>query len=763
VTNTAAHDTRGRRTRGSPVTEAPLLLSEAKLAVPSVRRSTVDRPRIRRALDAGGDEALTLVAAPAGYGKTTAVRAWCESLDAALAWVTLDARDNDSNRLWTHVATAVDRVRQGLGRGALRRLGVSGSAIQAAVDELMNALTTFGKPLVLVLDDFERVTDPECLASIDYALDHAPATIRVVVMTRTDPALSRARLRANGKLAEVRASELAFTPPEAQELLVELGRLELGSEEIHVITERTEGWPAALVLAGLWLRSVDDPRRVVREFHGDQRFVAEYLSNEVLASLDDEVSSFVQEIAVLGRFTAELCDAVLDRSDSVSMLAELERSNLLFQPLEHGGWFRIHSLFAEFAAARLISVEPGRAEQIHRRAAEWLRSHGPPAEAVEHAAAAEDHELVAELLVEHHLHMIRSGASRTVLRWVHALPYDEVASHPELASAGAVAAMLVGQSTMELRRLLHLADRATAGDPEGLHLHVDAASRMVRAATIDRGVEQAVLDGRRSVEFAQAGADAILPAALAAYGRALYFAGDLDEASAASLRVLEHSDAVPCQAMAHSTLALVAIERERLKSARSHADKAKAIVGELGTSRSWLGANAAAAIGVVQAGEGELAGAEREFVYAQHFYRDEVATVHHAWVLVLLAGVRERRGRLDEAEATLRAAREEFIELADCGRIPILADQVEQELETAKASAVRGEVLEPPTQAELAVLPLLATDLSNRQIGEHLFLSPNTIRSHVRAIYRKLAVHAREDAVARATALGLLEQSKSPG
>src|SRR5206468_6988489 len=159
-------------------------------------------------------------------------------------------------------------------------------------------------------------------------------------------------------------------------------------------------WPAALVLAGLWLRSVDNPGRAVREFGADQRFVAEYLSNEVFASLDDDVGSFLQEIAVLGRFTAELCDGVLDRSDSASVLAELDRSNLFLLPLERGGWFRIHSLFAEFAAARLASVEPGAAPRIHRRAAEWLRSRGLPVEAVEHAAAAGDHELVAELLAE---------------------------------------------------------------------------------------------------------------------------------------------------------------------------------------------------------------------------------------------------------------------------------------------------------------------------------------------------------------------------
>jgi LuxR family maltose regulon positive regulatory protein len=764
TTRSGARDERGHRR--SLDSEAPLPLAEAKLAVPGLRRGLVERPRIRRALDGGGDEALTLVAAPAGYGKTTAVRAWCENLDAALAWVMLDTGDNDPNRLWTYIATAVDRVRQGLGRGALQRLRVSGSSIKAAIDELMNALATFGEPLVLVLDDLHTVTDPECLASIDYALEHAPRTMRVIVITRTDPALLLARRRAGGKLAEVRASELAFTFAEARELLVERGHVELEQDEIEVIAARTEGWPAALVLAGLWLRAVDDPGRAVREFGVDQRFVAEYLSNQVFASLDDDVALFLQEAAVLGRFTAELCDGVLDRSDSASVLAELERSNLFILRLERGGWFRFHSLFAEFAAARLAVVERGAARRIHRQAAEWLRSRRMPVEAVEHAAAAGADELVAELLVEHHLTLIRSGATRTLLLWVRTLPDDQLVAHPELAVAGATAAVLIGQSTIEQRRFLQLADRALAGRPEGSEPYVEAAAAMVRTVTIDRGVAQAVLDGRRAVELAQAGADELLTATLTAHARALYFAGNLDEAWATALRVLEHPDAerrVPSHAVARSTLALVAVERGRLVPARSHAEKAKALVGGIGTSRSWLGANASAALGVVLASEGKLADAERELAYAEHFYRDEVATVHHAWLLVLLAGVRERRGRLDEAEATLRAARGELAELTDGGRVPALADHVAAELETVRARAASGEMLESPTEAELAVLRLLATDLSIRQIGEHLFLSPNTIRTHIRALYRKLGAKARADAVARATALGLLGQTESPG
>ena len=739
-------------------------LAEAKLAVPGMRVGMVERPRIRQALDAGEGVALTLVAAPAGYGKTTAVRAWCEGRGDALAWVTLDAGDNDPVRMWTYIATAVDRVRYGLGRGALQRLSVAGSPLEPPIDELMNGIAAFGAGLVLVLDDFQTVTDRECVASLEYALAHLPASARLIVVSRADPALALASLRAGGALVDLRAGELAFTAAEAHELLVERAQVELRPAEIEILVDRTEGWPAALVLAGLWLRTVDDPTRAVHDFGGDLRFVTEYLSHEVLASLDADRRSFLQGVSVLGRFTAELCDAVLDRSDSASMLAELERSILFVRRLERGGWFRAHSLLAEYAVAQLASLEPGAAVAIHRRAASWLRSRRLASEAIEHAAAAGDHELVAQMLVEYHLQLIRSGLGGTLLRWVRTLPDESLLEHPELAVAAATASALAGHGTIEHRRFLQLADRARVEHPERAAPYVEAASGLVRAVMIDGGVGQAVLSGRRAVELAEAGADEILTGALAGYARALYFAGELDDAWEAALRVLEHPSAeraVPSQAFARATLALVAVERGRLESARSHAEKAKAVVGRIGTSRSWLGANGSVALGAVLEAEGKLAEADRELTYAEHSFSDEVATVHHAWLLILLARVRGRRGRIEEAEATLRAARAALEELTDSGRLPSLADAVERELEAVRTRTGNVEMFEPPSAAELRVLRMLATDLSTREIGEQLFVSPNTIRSHTRALYRKLGVNSRADAIARATALDLLRQSES--
>ena len=742
----------------------PPPLAQAKLAAPRRGAETLSRPRLVRRFEAGDAARLTLVSAPPGFGKTTAVREWCAAREPALAWVTADAGDNDPIRLWTYIATALDRVREGLGRSALQTLAATEASPETAVAHLTNGIAAFGAEVVLVIDDFQAVADPDCVASVERFIELLPSNGRLVLITRFDPPLPLGRLRASGDLAEVRAAHLQFTEAEVEALLVDRGSLELSAEEIEVLHARTEGWPAAIVLAGIWLRTVDDPGRSVRQFGGDHRFVAELLSHEVLDALDEEVRSFLLRASVLGRFTAELCDAVLDRSDSTVRLGQLERANLFVTRLEHDGWYRIHPLFAEYAVHHLASVEPQAPTAIRRRAAAWLHSRGLVVEAAEYAAAAGDLELVARLLVEHHLVLIRGGRTRTLLHWVDSLPDDELLRHPELAVAAATAAAMNGHRTLARRRYLALADQARTVRRDRLAPYVEAVAAMVRAASLDGGVEQAVASGLRAVELAEGGADDVLVAAHGAYAHALYFAGDLDGAWRAALRGVEHPDArrrAPGHAFARTTLALVAAERGRLETARAHADHAKAILLGVGSSRSWLGANASAALGTVLVQEGLLPDAEREFAAAERFLREEVATLHHVWLLVLLARVRVRRGRLDDAQRTLAVARGEMDELADAGALEKLAADVDAELVRASTNARGDAAVERPTGAELAVLRLLASELTTRQIGAELFLSSNTVRSHTRALYRKLGVHTRADAVARADAHGLLLERES--
>ena len=748
----------------SPVHFETLPIAETKLLLPRLRAEMVARPRVQEVLERD-DVMLTLVTAPPGYGKTVAARTWLESGSGAVAWVTLDAGDNDPMRFWTYAALAVDRVRGGLGRSALQRLKIPGGVLESAVIELVNGIASFGAPLTVVLDDFQSITDLECLDSIDYALEHLPPTTRLMVITRSDPSLNLARLRASGALAEVRASELAFTTEEANELLVERGGLVLDPDEVEVLRERTEGWPGALYLALLWLRGVENPHDAVREFGGDHRFVADYLNHEILSSLDEESRWFLLRTSVLGHFTAELCDSVFGRSDAGSTLETLEHSNLFVARLEHGGWFRVHPLFAEFAEFQLESRDAGAPVEIHRRAALWFLERGLLPEAVEHAAAAGDHDLVAKIVSDHHLPVIRSGGARTLVRWAKMLPDEKLVEHPELAMAAATAVSLVGPRTIERRRFLQLAERARTASPAQFTPYVDAGIGMVRAFTFDEGVQASVEQGRRAVEIAEREADDVLVASLAALAQAHYFAGDLAAASAAALRALAHPQAErrpTAHAIARSTLALADVDRGLVDAARAHAAKARALIGGIHSSRSWLGAVAYATSGCVHAADGKLVEAERELVYAERFLHDELSTVHHAWLLLLLARVRCRRGHLTEATEALQLARLELDELEDCGMLPRLASDVERELHRAGSRADQGEVLEKPSEAELAVLRLLASELSARDIGGRLFLSANTVRTHTRAIYRKLGVNSRAEAVARATMLGLLDEAQSP-
>ena len=358
------------------------------------------------------------------------------------------------------------------------------------------------------------------------------------------------------------------------------------------------------------------------------------------------------------------------------------------------------------------------------------------------------------------------AARASCSRWALTLPDDVLAERPVLAAAAATAAATVGQSTLVRRRLLTLAERG-ADACGGNQVYARATVSMVRAATVDGGVAEAVASGRLAVELARSdpAGDPVLVAAQAALARALYFAGDDDAAWRSALDAITHPDAErrgPGHALARSTLALVAVERGRLTSARTHAETAREVLGGMSLVRTWLGGGASAALGCVLAAEGHLPEAERELAHARHAFEDEIATVHLAWVLALLARVRCLRGRLDEAEAALREASTAIDEIGDVGRVATLADDVRRDLEARRRRAGGGDVMALPSAAELEVLRLLATDASIREIGVELFISFNTVRSHTRALYRKLGVSLRADAVARGEALGLLDESQSP-
>ena len=749
-------------------TDPPPPLVEAKLAVPSVRRAMVDRPRVRRALDAGREASLTLVAAPAGYGKTTAVRDWCASLDAALAWVVLDAGDNDPALLWRYVATAVDRVRPGLGRGALRRLGVAGSPVEAAVDELLNGVAALGTELVIVLDDLHAVTSQECLASIDYALAHLPPNTHVVLVTRVDPALRLARLRAAGDLAEVRAADLAFTTAEAHELLVGLGHLDVGRGGDRRARRAHRGLArrprSRLAVAADRRRSGAGRARLRRRQPLRGRLPEQRGSRGARRGRP--------RVPPRRRGPRRVHRGALRRRVRPYAIRRLGSPSSSTRTSSSRGW----SEEAGFASTRCSPntrglssprSEPGAPMRIHRRAAEWLRSRGLPVEAVDHAAAAGDHELVAQLLVEYHLPLIRGGASRTLLRWVRTLPDDRIVEHPELAVAAATATVLVGGSTIEQRRLLQLADAARGERPEPRRLRRDGGAAGARAHDRRRrrsgGARRPACGrarGGRCGRDPHGSAGRLRPRPLLRRrARRGVGGGGADPRASGHRAARPEPGGRPLDARPRRGSSVDGWSPHEATPRRRRprwAGSARAGAGSGPTrpplsARCWLPREASSRR------SSELASAER-------FFRDEVATLHHAWLLVLLARVRLRRGRLDEAEQTLRSAREALGELVDSGLVPALAERGGARArggdEAARPAGRCSSRRARPSSPCCGSWPPTCRRVRSASASSS---PPNTIRSHRRALYHKLGVHSRADAIARATALGLLGQTESPG
>ena len=742
------------------------LLVEPKLMLPRVQPRMLRRARLLEMLDGDDAAALTLINAPVGYGKTTLLRLWCIERPEAVMWMTLDAADDDPVRLWTHLATAVERLGQGLGGRALMCLGVRGAGVEAAVDEVMNGLVAYGRPAAIVLDDLHVVGSERSLRSIAHAIERLPANVRVLASTRSGPAISVARLRARGGLTEIRARELAFTVDETHELMVREG-IELSGESVELLVERTEGWPAGLYLAALWLRDLEDPDEGVRAFVGSTRHVADYLTDEVLSALAPDTRDFLQRTSVLSRFTPELCDAVLGREDSAAVLAEFARSNMFLVALDaREQWYRYHHLFGELLQ---LELGPKDATALRRRAAAWCRAHGLVEDAIEYAAAAGDAETVAEVLVEHDRELVWGGRLTQFLGWVRWLPSELLLEHPSLPAGGAVAASLLARPELEVERLLAVAERARRERPQLWSPYAEAIVEVTRANAILHGdVGAAVEHGRRAVAAARAGADAdvLTVGVLASLAQALFFAGELDETRRIAVQAVERPDApdVPDGYVGNlGLLALVDAEQGRTETAETWARHAISYARTRFQADSWMVSLAHLGLALACTAIGRLDEAEREALHGERLRRSSQPTVGHAHALLVLAQVRVARSRLERAADDLKRAQRAIAGFPDPGRLPAIAATVEQDLTTARANAGNRHIVEEPSAAELAVLRCLATGLSRREIGARLYISLNTVKTHTRELYRKLDVTSRADAVARAEALGLLDRTESPG
>ena len=741
-----------------------LRVIEPKLMPPRVHPGVLRRARLLEMLDDDAGASLTVLNAAVGYGKTTLVRSWCVERPEVVIWVTLDSADDDPVRLWAHLATAVERLGEGFGGRALSCLAVRGATVETAVDELMNGLVAYGRRVTIVLDDLHAVRSEASVRSIAQAIERLPANARLVASTRSDRAIGLGRLRARRALTEVRARELAFTVDETRELVVREG-IGLSSDSVELLVDRTEGWPAGIYLAALWLRDLQDPNGGVREFAGSARQVGEYLADEVLTALAPEVKDFLVRTSVLARFTPELCDAVLGREDSAAVLADLARSNMFLVSLDaRGEWYRYHHLFGE-----VLQLELGReaARELRRRAAAWCRTQGLAEEAIEYAAAAGDADVVAELLIERHLEFIWGGRLRQLLGWVRWLPAELLVQHPVLPVSAASAAALLAAPEVEVQRFLAVAERARRERPGLWSPYLEAGAELIRSGMIERGnVGAAVAHARRAVAAAQEGADVLSVAALASLAQALFFAGEVDETRRVAVQAVERPDApadTNVYVVSLGLLALVDGEHGRTESAEAWARQALAFARQHYLADSWVASLAHLGLALACVATGRLDEAEREALRGERLRRSPQPTVGHAHALLVLAQVRLARSRLARAASDLERAQRAIAEFPDPGRLPAIAATIEQTLVAARANAGSRKPVEEPSPAELAVLRGLAAGLSRREIGAQLYISLNTVKSHTRELYRKLGATSQTDAVARAEALGLLEPGQSPG
>src|SRR5687768_15569346 len=379
----------------------PLL--ETKLYAPRPRGGVISRPKLIARLNQGAKSKLTLVSAPPGFGKTTLLADWLAGYagDQRLtAWLSLEPSDNHPPLFWTYVIAALQAVAPGLGSSALALLRESPSApMQTALTTLLNELGSVQNDIVLVLDDYHAIDDRDVQHGMAFLLDHLPAQIHLVIAARADPALPLSRLRVRGELVEIRAADLRFTPAEASNYLNDVMALDLAEPDVAALEARTEGWIAALQLAALSMQGRDDVAGFIASFAGDDRYIVDYLVEEVLQRQTDEDRSFLLATSILDRLNGPLCDAVTGRDDGREMLEALDRRNLFLVPLDDRRlWYRYHHLFADVLRARLLDEHADRVRELHQRASDWYERDGQRVEAIRHALAASDFERAADLV-----------------------------------------------------------------------------------------------------------------------------------------------------------------------------------------------------------------------------------------------------------------------------------------------------------------------------------------------------------------------------
>ena len=641
----------------------PQALVTTKLRAPRTRPKLVARPRLRGTLSAGEGRALTLVSAPAGFGKTTLLGEWSEDLAGdgrSVAWLSLDGSDNDPARFLTYLLGALRDVEERIGEGVLAALE-SPQPPSVAMEILVNDLAEAGREVTIIFDDYHLIDSEPIHEAVVFLLERLPENVHLVIAGRTDPPLPLPKLRARDQVTELRAADLRFTSEEATAFLNDVMGLALSAGDIETLGEITEGWVAALQLAAISMRDREDVSGIVESFSGSNRHVLDFLAEEVLERQSELVRKFLLETSVLDRMNATLCDAVTGRSDGQEMLEMLDRKNLFVVALDDERvWYRYHHLFAEFLRGRLNFENPGRAGDLHLRASAWYEENGLIAEAIDHAFSVPDHDLAARLIEAGVKGAWSRGEGPTVLRWAEALPDEAKRRRPRLILEHAQALALVGRPD-ESGPLLGEGEKIageTAGEYGRFLLGYVSSIRSYNARL--RG------DAPRSIEFARK-ALSLLPEeelhlrnfAAVCLGDALRVTGDLSAANEAFAEAARYGRAcghVYGTITALAWQARLQIVRGRLREMEEILGKALRFLAEQDAELLPAAGGVYIWMGTLLHERDDLDGAGRELKRGLELAERTREVSSLVWGYFVLSKVKLARGEMEEAARAVREA-----------------------------------------------------------------------------------------------------------
>jgi LuxR family transcriptional regulator, maltose regulon positive regulatory protein len=707
---------------------------------------------------------VTLISAPAGYGKTTLLTQWIQAEDAGLsfAWVSLDEQDNDPVRMWRHIVEALRRVAPEEDFGADVLVGMSAGGqklVEIVLPMLINELTELPHRVILVLDDYQFVTAEDSHKSGVFFIEYLPENVHLVFASRSDPPLPLGRLRGRGELNEIRTQQLAFSEEEAAYLLNEKMRLGLGSDDISVLLAHTEGWPAGIYLAALSLQNREDKHAFIESFGGSNRYIVDLLGGEVLAGLSEEVREFLLETSVLRRLTGPLCDEVAGREGSGKVLRELARSNLFVVSLdEQGEWYRYHFLFSDLLLYELRSSRPELVPILHGRASVWFEDGGFFEEAIRHAIAAADYERAGMLVARHWFGYVLVGQTATVERWLAALPGELITRDAALLLVRAWICALSGWSE-EAERFLAIAESLPYEGPlpDGT-ASVEAGVATLRAV-FAYGVQSALEATRRSVALEPERTSPWTALIRFGLGSSSYLSGETSLARKQFEEALELIGAGQplLQMVTLAYLSIVVADEGHLQEAESLAREAGALVERFGLQKVPQSSWAPIALGYMLAKRGNLAEAQTELEsgISTRMTLPSMSPWPTLIGLLALARVCSARGNRAGTREVLTEARTILERYPDVGIFAEHLERLERKLRARKSP--KGQLDDELTERELDVLRLLFDgELTTQQIAQRLYVAPSTVRTYIKSIHRKLGVSSRKEAVKQAHSRGLL-------